>query len=52
VFKKLTGAPPKGWLTPVLAFTSNTEELIAEAGFLWFGDYNDIDLPFCVNTNT
>jgi allantoinase len=50
VFKKLTGAPPKGWLSPVLAPTAHTEELIAEAGLLWYGDYNHIDLPFCVNT--
>jgi len=50
VFKKLTGAPPKGWLSPVLASTAHTEELIAEAGFLWYGDYNNIDLPFCVQT--
>lgn len=51
VFKKLTGAPPKGWLSPVLAPTAHTEELIAEAGLLWYGDYNHIDLPFCVDTN-
>ena len=50
VFKKLTGAPPKGWLSPVLAPTAHTEELIAEAGLLWYGDYNHIDLPFCVET--
>jgi allantoinase len=50
VFKKLTGAPPKGWLSPVLAPTAHTEELIAEAGLLWYGDYNNIDLPFCVKT--
>jgi allantoinase len=50
VFVKLTGAPPRGWLSPVLAPTANTEELIAEAGFLWYGDYNNIDLPFCVDT--
>ena len=50
VFKKLTGAPPKGWLSPVLASTAHTEELVAEAGFLWYGDYNNIDLPFCVQT--
>ena len=50
VFKKLTGAPPKGWLSPVLAPTAHTEELIAETGFLWYGDYNNIDLPFCVKT--
>jgi peptidoglycan/xylan/chitin deacetylase (PgdA/CDA1 family) len=50
VFRKLTGAPPKGWLSPVLAPTAETERLIAEAGFLWYGDYNNIDLPFVVNT--
>ena len=50
VFKTLTGAPPKGWLSPVLAPTAMTEELIAEAGFLWYGDYNHIDLPFVVDT--
>jgi peptidoglycan/xylan/chitin deacetylase (PgdA/CDA1 family) len=48
VFKKMTGAPPRGWLSPVLAPTANTEDLVAEAGFLWYGDYNNIDLPFCV----
>lgn len=50
VFKKITGAPPKGWLSPVLAPSAHTEDLIAETGFLWYGDYNHIDLPFCVNT--
>lgn len=47
VFKRLTGAPPKGWLSPVLASTARTEELVTAAGFLWYGDYNHIDLPFC-----
>ena len=50
VFKKMTGAPPKGWLSPVLAPTAETERLVAEAGLLWYGDYNNIDLPFVVNT--
>jgi peptidoglycan/xylan/chitin deacetylase (PgdA/CDA1 family) len=50
VFEKLTGSAPKGWLSPVLAPTAHTEDLIAEAGFLWYGDYNNIDLPFCVDT--
>lgn len=50
VYKNLTGTQPKGWLSPVLATSPHTEELIAEAGFLWYGDYNNIDLPFCVDT--
>jgi allantoinase len=47
IFRKITGAPPKGWLSPVLASTAHTEELLTAAGFLWYGDYNHIDLPFC-----
>lgn len=50
VFKRLTGTAPRGWISPVLAPTEHTEELVAEAGFLWYGDYNNIDLPFCVQT--
>jgi peptidoglycan/xylan/chitin deacetylase (PgdA/CDA1 family) len=52
VFRKLTGAPPKGWLSPVLASSAHTEELLTAAGFLWYGDYNHIDLPFCVEPAT
>jgi peptidoglycan/xylan/chitin deacetylase (PgdA/CDA1 family) len=48
VFRRLTGAPPKGWLSPVLASSAHTEALLTAAGFLWYGDYNHIDLPFCV----
>lgn len=49
IFQKLTGAPPKGWLSPVLASSAHTEALLTAAGFLWYGDYNHIDLPFCAN---
>src|ERR1700680_4441337 len=31
IFKKLTGAPPKGWLSPVLASSAHTEELVTAA---------------------
>jgi peptidoglycan/xylan/chitin deacetylase (PgdA/CDA1 family) len=50
VFKTMTGAPPKGWLSPVLSPSAQTEAFIAEAGFLWYGDYNNIDLPCRVDT--
>jgi peptidoglycan/xylan/chitin deacetylase (PgdA/CDA1 family) len=51
VFKTMTGAPPKGWLSPVLAPSAHTESFIAEAGFLWYGDYNNLDLPCRVKTD-
>ena len=50
IFRQMTGAPPKGWLSPVLAPTAHTEELVAGEGFLWYGDYNNIDLPCRVKT--
>jgi allantoinase len=48
VIEAASGQAPKGWLSPVLASSEHTESLVAEAGFLWYGDYNHIDLPFCV----
>jgi peptidoglycan/xylan/chitin deacetylase (PgdA/CDA1 family) len=48
VIGALCGQPPKGWISPVLASTAHTEAIVAEEGFLWYGDYNQIDLPFCV----
>ena len=48
----VTGQTPKGWLSPVLAPTSHTETFVAEEGFLWYGDYNHIDLPFCVEVGS
>jgi peptidoglycan/xylan/chitin deacetylase (PgdA/CDA1 family) len=50
VFKDIVGERPAGWLSPVLAPTAHTEGLVAEEGFLWYGDYNNIDLPFCKET--
>jgi len=48
IIESLTGERPKGWLSPVLASTDHTETLLAEEGYLWYGDYNHVDLPFCV----
>ena len=48
----VSGETPKGWISPVLASTAHTETIIAEEGFLWYGDYNHIDLPFCVRVGS
>jgi peptidoglycan/xylan/chitin deacetylase (PgdA/CDA1 family) len=52
IIKATSGKPAKGWLSPVLASSDRTERLVAEAGFLWYGDYNHIDLPFCVEVGS
>ncbi len=49
IIESLTGARPKGWLSPVLASTDRTETILAEEGYQWYGDYNHVDLPFCVS---
>jgi peptidoglycan/xylan/chitin deacetylase (PgdA/CDA1 family) len=48
VIEKASGRRPKGWISPVMAFTEHTQTNIAEEGFLWYGDFNNVDLPFCV----
>ena len=48
IISEISGTRPTGWLSPVLASTERTESILAEEGFLWYGDYNHIDLPFVV----
>jgi peptidoglycan/xylan/chitin deacetylase (PgdA/CDA1 family) len=45
-----TGTAPAGWFSPVAAPSVHTAELLAQAGFLWHGDYNDSDLPYTFET--
>ena len=51
IIEQAVGAPPLGWFSPVAAPTINTAEYLAEAGFLWHGDYNDTDLPYRFETS-
>jgi len=44
------GTGPVGWFSPVAAPTVQTAEFLAEAGYLWHGDYNDTDLPYALET--
>lgn len=44
------GTAPVGWFSPVAAPTVHTAELLAGAGFIWHGDYNDTDLPYAFET--
>ncbi len=45
-----TGTKPVGWLSPRGTPTEHTAEYLAEEGFLWHGDHNDVDLPYVVDT--
>jgi len=50
IIEETAGARPVGWLSPRATSTQYTAELLAEAGFLWHGDYNDTDLPYPIKT--
>jgi peptidoglycan/xylan/chitin deacetylase (PgdA/CDA1 family) len=50
ILTNAVGSAPVGWFSPVAAPTIHTAELLAAAGFLWHGDYNDTDLPYAFET--
>jgi peptidoglycan/xylan/chitin deacetylase (PgdA/CDA1 family) len=45
VLQTATGKRPRGWLSPVMAFSEHTRNFLTEEGLLWHGDARDTDLP-------
>ena len=41
----VTGERPKGWISPRGTGSLISPKLLAEEGYVWFGDCNDDDLP-------
>jgi peptidoglycan/xylan/chitin deacetylase (PgdA/CDA1 family) len=50
ILERVAGARPCGWLSSTIAVTERTATLLAEAGMLWHGDYNYLDLPCKLDT--
>jgi allantoinase len=50
VLEAVAGRRPTGWLSPVLAFTPETVELLAEAGLMWHADVTYADFPHRIDT--
>jgi allantoinase len=46
--KKTVGNSPAGHFSPGHGYTVNTPEILAELGFLWWGDPIDDDLPYAL----
>jgi peptidoglycan/xylan/chitin deacetylase (PgdA/CDA1 family) len=42
----VSGKRVKGWLSPRATSSANTPRLLAEAGYTWYGDVLDDDLPY------
>ncbi len=45
ILERQSGMRPCGWISSTIATTERTADLLAEAGMLWHGDYNYLDLP-------
>jgi peptidoglycan/xylan/chitin deacetylase (PgdA/CDA1 family) len=45
-----SGQRPRGWISPRCTPSEHTAELLAGAGFEWFGDVFDADLPYWLDT--
>jgi peptidoglycan/xylan/chitin deacetylase (PgdA/CDA1 family) len=48
--ESVTGRRPAGWISPRCTPSASTARLLAEAGFRWFGDVFDTDLPYLIDT--
>lgn len=46
LIERVAGRRPIGWFSPVLAYTEETSKLLAEEGYLYQADSNDVDLPY------
>jgi peptidoglycan/xylan/chitin deacetylase (PgdA/CDA1 family) len=47
----VSGQRPRGWISPRCTPSANTGELLAEAGYEWWGDVFDADLPYWLDTD-
>ena len=50
LLEKTSGQRPVGWLSPSLAFSPHTLDLLGPAKLQWHGDARDSDLPRVVST--
>jgi peptidoglycan/xylan/chitin deacetylase (PgdA/CDA1 family) len=49
LLEKASGKPVRGWLSPRGTSRSETPRLLAEAGYRWYGDVFDDDLPYVLD---
>src|ERR1700676_1195645 len=49
---QVTGERPKGWCSPVLAWSENTFDLLVQEGLLWHGEAKDFSMPRKITTKT
>ena len=48
----VTGERPKGWCSPVLAFSENTYDFLVQEGLQWHGEAKDFSMPRKITTKS
>jgi allantoinase len=51
-FENVTGEKPTGYLSPGHAYTDNTLDLVTKAGYTWWADPLDYDLPYILKSSS
>ena len=49
LLEQAAGVRPSGWISPRATGSLRTPRLLAEAGYLWHGDYSDDDTPYVID---
>ena len=49
---QITGERPKGWCSPVLAWSENTFDFLVQEGLQWHGEAKDFSMPRKVETKS
>jgi peptidoglycan/xylan/chitin deacetylase (PgdA/CDA1 family) len=49
-YERVVGRPARGWLSSSLRSTTNTPQLLAERGLLFFCDYMNDEQPYLIDT--
>ena len=52
ILEKTSGQRPIGWISPSMAFSPHTLDLLAAAGLKWHGDARDADVPRVAQTKS
>lgn len=50
--EKVTGAPPRGWRSPMYSTTGATLDLLIEFGYQWDASYPNSDLPYWIDRSS
>lgn len=52
ILEEVAGVRPRGWCSPVLAYSGHTCDLLIQEGLVWHGDAKDFSMPRQIETES